>query len=440
MRFDLVIVGCMLALCACSKEKPATPDSASGSGGVVGTGGAAVPSGTGGSTAGASGAGGVVMMGGAGTGGSTMGTMGTMGTTGTGGSTMTTPDAGPGVGAEKAQLAVSADFLAKTLSIVDVDKLKDGGTRSDALVGTVDLSMYGPGPLTLAITPDGKTALVSISAGWLGSFVTIPAGGEDKVLFVDLESRSVVGEVVTGSGPMGIVITPDGKYAFVGQFGENYFALVDIEKQTSTPVPTGASFNEELAIDDTGTVAILSYGAGGDSVTFPVAAPMGGLGATVGQGGDAGGVAFFPGTKTAMVVLAPTMLTFNAGGYVVVDVTNPMSPVVTDSVSIPNSPVRYPITPVPSRNSVAFPSTIDNKLSIVEMKLEGGKAVDVQTVEVGAAETLAYGVTTAHDGRVLAAVPKEHYVAVVDLEAATSFMVPWEITESGPNDIKMIPR
>jgi hypothetical protein len=47
--------------------------------------------------------------------------------------------------------------------------------------------------------------------------------------------------------------------------------------------------------------------------------------------------------------------------------------------------------------------------------------------------------TSGPDGKVLVAEPEEHYVAMVDLDAATAFTVPWDITKSGPNDIKVVP-
>jgi hypothetical protein len=356
-----------------------------------------------------------------------------------GSSGMASPGTGapPDGGATTPRLAITADFLNQTLSVVDLNKFKSGAKREDVLVGTVDLSMYTPGPLALGITPDGKTALVSISGGWLGAFTTVPAGN-GTLLFVDIPTRTVTSALYTGASPMGIVITPDGKQAFVGQYSETYFAVVDIEKRTFTMAPTGASYNEELALDDTGTVGILSYGPAGDVTTFPVANPTS-LGRTAGLTGDAAGVAVFPGTKKAYVVESPTTLTGNVGGHNVVDVSNPASPVATDNVRTSNAPVWYPVTAVARRKSVAFPATQNNSLSVVEMKLDGDTATQVQSITVGAASSLAYGVTVDQDGKVLVAEPEEHYVAMVDLDAATAFMVPWDITKSGPNDIKVVP-
>jgi DNA-binding beta-propeller fold protein YncE len=336
------------------------------------------------------------------------------------------------------ELAITADFLNGTLSIVDVDLLREGGTRADALVGTVDLSMYAPAPMSLAITPDGKTALVSISSGFLGAFITVPAG-DGTLLFVDIESRTVTKELEVGGSPMGIVVTKDGKRAFVGLYSESYFAVVDLESKTFDTVATGSGYNEELSLDDSGTVGILTYGPAGNAKTFSVADPEGMLGQTIGLSGDAAGVAFFPGTKRAYLMQAPTILTGNVGGYDVIDVSNPEAPAVIDSERVGTHPTTYPVIANPARGSIAYPSTENNMLTLVEKRLNGDTAEEVKRVLVGTAESLAYGLTATRDGRVLVAVPGEHYIGVVDLEAGTAFNVPWEVAMAGPTEIKIVP-
>lgn len=339
---------------------------------------------------------------------------------------------------DRPELAVTADFLAKTVSVVDVGKLKPGGKKSDALVGTVDLSKYSPGPMSIGVSPDGKTAIVSISAGFLGAFIKVPSG-KNTLVFIDLETRQITGELVTGQGPMGIAFTKDGQRAFVGQFSESYFAVVDVQKKTYTRASTGSSYNEEFSIDDSGEVGILTYGPAGNAKTFSVASPTS-QGATIGLSGDAAGVAFFPGTKIAYLVQAPTALTGNVGGHNLVDVSNPRSPSSFDNVRKGSHPTVYPIAPNHARGSVVFPSTEDNTLSVVEMKLDGRVARQNKMVKVGAAESLAYGVTSTRDGRVLTAVPGGHYIGVTDLESGESFTVDWEQTLSGPTEIKVIPQ
>jgi hypothetical protein len=342
-------------------------------------------------------------------------------------------------GPAQTRRAVSADFLHKTLSIVDVDKLKEGGKREDALLGTVDLAKYTPGPLAVAVTPDGKIAVVSISGGWLGLVGSNIPAGDGTVVFVDLDTQMVVGELFTGPSPMGIAITKDGKHAFVGQLSDTYMAYVDIEKRTYEKISTGNSWNEELAIDDTGTVGALTTGTAGDAMSFSAAMPSM-HGQTRGLTGDAGGVAFFPGTLFAFVVQAPTALTGNTGGYNVIDATNPASPKMTDNVRVSgDARIAYPVTSVANRKSVVYPSTLDGKLSLIEMALEAGKAKQVQMLDAGPASTLAYGLSSNADGLVLAAVGTDHIIVVADLNTGKAFSVAWGITEIGPMDIKYIP-
>jgi hypothetical protein len=342
----------------------------------------------------------------------------------------------------KLRRAVTCDFLNQTLTVVDIDKLKDGGKKADALIGTVDLSMYAPGPLAIAVTPDGKTAVVSISGGWLKLLDTSIPAGDGTLVFVDLDALKVTGELNTGASPMGIAITKDGTHAYVGQLSDTYISYVDIAAKTFDKIQTGNSWNEELAINDTGTTGILSTGTAGDAMTFTVSDGAAAKhGQTAGLTGDAGGVTFFPGTLFAFVLQAPTMLTNLTGGYNVLDATDPTAPKVTDSKRTSgDSGQAYPVAAVASRKSVVYPSADSNtkKLVLIEMGLADGKATAMQTIPVGDG-TFAYGLTSTDDGLVLIAVGVEHYIAVVDLNTAKPFIVPWEVTKTGPNAIALIP-
>lgn len=379
----------------------------------------------------------------AGSGGAAGDGAGTGGTAGTGGSPAdagadTGPEYDAGPPYEGPQHAISADMSNKTLSIVDIDLLTEGATRSDALIASIDLSEYSPGPMSLAVSPDGKLALVSISAGFLGLIAGVESG-EDKLLFVDLESRSVAAELDVGTGPMGIVFSKDGSKAFVGLLGASTMAVVDVAARTFETVTTGMSFNEELAIDDTGEVGILSYGFAGNAFTFSVATPADVVGTTTGLVGDAAGLAFFPGTKIACLLQAPTPLTSNMGGYDLIDVTAPAAPVVIDSARMGSAPIVYPITAVHRRGTLAYPASGGGQLELVEMELKDGAASEVQRIPVGPGGLIPYGVSETYDTRVLIAEPGEHYVGVVDLETGTAFTVPWEGAEYGPTEIKLIP-
>lgn len=449
MRIPVTLFFGLFVLCACSNENPPVNTAGASATGISANGGSAA----GASASGASGkgapdpgaaastanggkAGKSATNGGKGAAGK--GGNGAGAAAGKGGKAAT----GAGGGTAKQRLAVTADWANQSLSIIDLAKIKEGATKKDILVGTVDMSAYVPGPLDVAIAPDGKTAIATVTGGWLSIFAGV-ASRDEIVVFVDLEQKKVTGDLNTGSGPMGVVITPDGKRAFVGQYSASYLSVIDIEKRTFDMVQTGSSFNEELAIDTTGTTGILSYGPAGDCVTFSVTDPAGTKGNTFGTTGlDAGGVAFFPGTKVAFIVQAPTTLTGNAGGYSVVDVSNPQAPVVKDIVRVAAAPTQYPVTAVPYRNSVVYPqtNTQTSKLTLVEMKLEGETAVEVQKIPVGDADNLAYGVSFDPVGKVvLLAVPGNHFIATVDLETKKAIKVPMDFTESGPTTIRVVP-
>ncbi len=348
-------------------------------------------------------------------------------------------------GEQTGRLLVTADWLNRTLSLVDLDALVDGAaTRDEVLVASIDLSAYSPGPLVAEITPDGKTALVSISAGFFAlplaniliGGATIPAG-TGQLIFIDLESRQVVGEVVTGDHPTDIMITKDGTRAFVGHFSQSYVTVVDVAARAVIENVEVGFFSEELDQDDTGTVAAVSYSAAGNFRTFGTADMAGTLSPEVVLTGDAAGVAFFPGTKAAFMVEAPNVLNGDPAGYNVMDVSDPTSPVMLDEVRFENDPViQYPAFSVPDRGTVMLPVTLEGKMMLREYALEDGKAVLTRTIDTGAPSTLfpAFSGVADGQGHVICPLPNEQLLTVTDLETEQSFSVPWG-TAAGPTGV-----
>lgn len=343
---------------------------------------------------------------------------------------------------------LTCDFLNHTLSLVDLDALKDGATRADALVAEIDLSAYAAGPLDAEIIPGTKLAMVSLSAGFFSlSVAGVLIGAEavpadpGKLLFVDLEARKVVAELETGQHPMGIAITHDGARAFVAHFGSPEIALVDVKARSVIERVTVGPFSEEITLDDSGEVGIFSYSALGNVRTFAASDFAGTLSRDVELPGDAAGVAFFPGTKIAYVVQAPNPLTQALGGHTVVDVNDPRDPKVLVDVHVEGAPVAYPTVSVKARNSVVVPINSAGKLQVQELTLNGDGSVNVrQTIDAGSVSLLgAYGISLDEDGRLLMAVPALRQVVVVDLGTGSAFGVPWEMDVAGPTDIILVP-
>jgi hypothetical protein len=343
---------------------------------------------------------------------------------------------------------LTCDFLNHTLSLVDLDALRDGATRADALVAEIDLSAYPAGPLDAEIIPGTKIAMVSLSAGFFSlSVAGVLIGAEaipadpGKLLFVDLEARQVVAELDTGQHPMGIAITHDAARAFVAHFATQEVAVIDVKARSVLErVPVGP-FSEEIALDDSGQVGIFSYSALGNVRTFAPSDFAGTLSRDVELPGDAAGVAFFPGTKIAYVVQAPNPLTRALGGYTVVDASDPREPRVLADVHMDGAPIAYPAVSVEARDSVVVPINSGGKLQVQELTLNGDDSVSVrQTIDAGSVSLLgAYGISIDQKGRLLMAVPALRQVVVVDLEAGSALAVPWGIEVAGPTDIILVP-
>lgn len=347
-----------------------------------------------------------------------------------------------------AKLAIVADWLQRSLSYVDVEALEQGGATHDAIVTrTIELADYAPGPLALRLTPDRKTALISVSSG----FFSLPLAGtiinESNVpsdpgtlLFLDVPTGKVEGELITGESPMGIAITPDGKRAFVAHFTSGDLAVVDIENRSLVErIPLGV-YPEEIALDDTGTVGIIGYSAAGSVLTFSVADPRASL-TSVELEGDSAGVAFFPGTKVAFVAQAPNPLSLASGaglssGFTVVDVTRPQAPAVLQDERLSEAPIAYPVVQAKKRDSVLVPTTVGGRLVVREYKLVSGRAELGASIDIAEASLLAgLGAAYDEDHTLLIAWASQRALVRVDLDARTARAVPWLAGAANPSDV-----
>ncbi len=363
--------------------------------------------------------------------------------------------------------AVTADWLDHRLSLVDFGALVGGSKkRQDVVVGQVDLSRYTQGPLSLRITPDGKTALVSVSSGFfvapgaslLVGGATIPTG-PTRLAFVDLESRKVLSDLDTGDGPTGIAITHDGARAFVCHVGASTITVIDVKARTILQqVDIGGSYAEEVSLDDSGTVGIFTYiPAGGtekSARTFAVADMAATLSAPIALGSDAAGVPFFPGTKTAYVVLSYNPLTSPTSGYALIDATDPHAPVKLATAAFTDTTyVDYQAIPAPGRGTVLVPVAAGGKLALREYRLapgdvdgggtDGGVGVDggtpglvlENTFDVASTNLFgAFGLVLDAQGHVVLTMPGEHQLAVLDMNTRSVFTVPWT-SQAGPTGI-----
>lgn len=342
---------------------------------------------------------------------------------------------------------MTCDWLDRRLSFVDLAKLEQGASREDALLGELDLSAYEAAPLEMAIVPGTHTAIVSLSAGFfsLSPLAGVIVDATDiptdpgKLLFVDLDTREVTGELVTGNHPMSVAFTSDGKRAFVTNFGTPEVTEIDVETRSIIKSVNVGVYSEAIVLDDSGEVGIFSYSAAGNVRTFGASNFEATLSPPVALEGDSAGVAFFPGTKLAYVVHSPTPLT-NGGGHALIDVSDPQQPQVLENVRTAMAPYAYPALSHADRDSVIVPGTLDGTVRVDEITLdEQGAAQVAQSIEVGSADLLgAYGMEIGKDGRVWLASPAARGLIAVDLETQSSYPVAWGSTNASPSCIELL--
>ena len=206
-------------------------------------------------------------------------------------------------------MAISADWLNGTLSVVDLDALAaPGGTLEAALVRRVELAPPGDqGPLTLSITPDGRKAVVLLSQGvmaFVGGRIgidtdTLPATGSGVVV-LDLETWEVIGQFPTDALPIMAAIDSRSGRVFVSLFGgrdiNGSVAVYDLESLEEVERVDVAPFVEGLAVNDAGTRGAV-IGAADGLYLFDPADLAGTLSeAPLRLADDSSGVAFIAGT------------------------------------------------------------------------------------------------------------------------------------------------
>jgi DNA-binding beta-propeller fold protein YncE len=300
------------------------------------------------------------------------------------------------------------------------------------------------------ITPDGKTAIVSLSAG----FFTVPGAsllvnassipsGPSKVLFIDLATKTVTTELDTGDGATGIAITHDGRLAFVCHVGTSMVSVIDLSTQTVLQqVDLGGNFAEEISLDDTDTVGIVTYLDGNTTSknvkTFAVADMASTLSGPIPLNSDTAGVPFFPGTKVAYVVLAYNPITSPDSGYALIGATDPHAPVkLVETQWTDATYVDYQAIAAPARGTVLVPVTTGGKLTVREYGLGTGDVVLKNTFPVVPAQLFgAFGAVIDSKSRVVLTLPGDRELAVLDLGSGASFSVPW-FTEAGPMGIAL---
>ncbi|MGE5340346.1 MAG: YncE family protein [Candidatus Omnitrophota bacterium] len=132
-----------------------------------------------------------------------------------------------------------------------------------------ELGTYGGGLFDVAITPDGKTAILS-------NF------GDASLIFVDISggfsgTPTVLGIVPVGFFAEDVAITPDGKYAFVTDGGfSSVIALVDIASRSLISIKTLPEQAQAVSITPDGQT-LVTVGYFNNTITSYTLSSEGGL-------------------------------------------------------------------------------------------------------------------------------------------------------------------
>ncbi|MBW2225562.1 MAG: YncE family protein [Deltaproteobacteria bacterium] len=220
---------------------------------------------------------------------------------------------GNGGSGGETRLVVTADWLSRSLTLLDYDKLVDGQSDGpSAVVDTIDLSDWEPGPIEVEVTPDGKTAVVSVGPAFFDSGVTnmligspeVPPGG--TLLVVDLESGDAT-EIEISDVPLGIAISPDGTRAYTANYGtqDESGSTMSVIDLTTLEVIEEIRFGgrpEQVALSPDGTLGVINVAGGSGGVhVFETADVEGTMSSLVPTGNDPSDVTFF-GDNTRVAV------------------------------------------------------------------------------------------------------------------------------------------
>ncbi len=245
------------------------------------------------------------------------------------------------------RLVVTADWLTKRLSLLDYAAIQAGATtREEALWREVDLSAWEPGPLELALTPDGQSALVAVSPGFFTGVIggllgatDLPPGG--SLILVELETGALIHEFQTANSPMHPVITADGLTAWVTNYGGDgpsdvgsTVAKLDLVAGTVELEFEVGSRPHQLDLSADESLAITATASDGAVQLFGTADPLASLSSDLITSGDTGwAVLLDDGSQRAF-----SANSLSTSSYSVLDVADPMVPVLIETVALATVP------------------------------------------------------------------------------------------------------
>jgi DNA-binding beta-propeller fold protein YncE len=347
------------------------------------------------------------------------------------------PDDEPAACATSSErMLVTADWLNRSLSLFDAAALTDTACDvEDAMIDTIDLAEYAPGPLQLELTPQGE-AVVAVGPGFLaGTFVSadrVEAGG--SVLVVDLDARSVVHEIAVPHAPMGLAITPDGRYALSANYGEvdivgNTLTLIDLDAGVVLSSIEVGERPEQVALDAEGAGGLVNSAAGNVVRGFSFASETITLSDAIDIGDDPSDVSFISrerGVATSSLGIS----------YSLIDTSDVTAPTLVDTFGS-TSGIPYGVTTIDGSTEVLV-TTFLAEASLLHVDLAGDtNEVLAEILLPGSPLTL----VAVHDpvsGFAFVPQPGDQQLSIVDLATQTTRQITW-LSDAGPTYVALRP-
>lgn len=309
-----------------------------------------------------------------------------------------------------------ADEESNTVSILDAASFKK--------IAAVPV---GREPHNVQISPDGKLAWVTNNGEQAmpgmgkGGHPAMSSGGE--VWAIDTASHAVVARIPVGKHPAHVVLTPDGRFAYVTNGGENTVSVVDTEaRRVAATIPVGA-YPHGIRIGPDGREAYVANLKGGTVSVIDLREGKEVAQIPVGTGPAQTG--FAPDGRLAFVSLSQENK---------VALIDPAARKVVKKIAVGTVPIQVYATPDGKTLLVANQGTKQkpgNTVSLID--LTDGKVVS--TVRTGPG---AHGVVVDRAGR-YAYVSNIYESSVSVLDVKSAKVVASVRVGAGPNGISVTP-
>ena len=339
------------------------------------------------------------------------------------------------------RLVVTADWLNQSLTLLDYEKLVDGESDAEsAILRTIDLSDWEPGPVEVEITPDGKTAVVSVGPAFFDNGVInmllgspeVPPGG--TLLIVDLGSGDAT-EVLTEDVPLGIAISADGALAYTANYGTgaepgNSLSIIDIAERRVVDEIAVVGRPEQVALSPDGTLGVVNIAGGSGGVhVFETADVEGTLSPLVASGNDPSDVTFLDDENRVVVANSFSV------DLSLIDSSDPSAPTLIDSFTIEGG-FPYGVTYMPSRDQILAPTGTGSNLVTVDR--EGDVLLPLDPVMLpGGAFPLTAAVDSTESFAFVAHIVDKK-LSIIDVETGEARSISW-LAAPGPSYVAVQP-